>query len=61
MTIDTNAAIQKLERIKQLWRELGRTKSSAPEYEVLLKRIHALSAEYEALLPTPKKGEKKGI
>jgi hypothetical protein len=59
--IDTNAAIQKLERIQQLWQELGRTKSGTPEYEVLLKRIHVLSAEYEALLPTPKKGEKPGI
>jgi hypothetical protein len=61
VTTDTKAAIQKLERIQQLWRELGRTKSSTPEYEVLLKKILALSAEYEALLPTAKKGEKPGI
>jgi hypothetical protein len=58
MTNETNAAVEKLRRIQQLWQELGRTKTSSPEYEVLLKKIRTLSAEYEALLPDPKKLEK---
>jgi hypothetical protein len=54
MTKETSAAVEKLRRIQQLWQELGRTKSSSPEYEILVKKIRALSGEYEALLPTPK-------
>lgn len=54
MTKETSAAVEKLRRIQQLWQELGRTKSSNPEYEILVKKIRALSGEYEALLPAPK-------
>jgi hypothetical protein len=55
MTRETNAAVEKLKRIQQLWRELGRTKASTPEYEMLLTKIRTMSAEYEALLPAPEK------
>jgi hypothetical protein len=54
MTSETNAAIEKLKRIQQMWQDLGPTKSSTPEYEILLKKLRTLSAEYEALLPAPK-------
>jgi len=58
MKNETDAAIEKVKRIQQLWQELGRTKTSTPEYEILLKKIRTLSAEYEALLPDPEKPEK---
>jgi hypothetical protein len=54
MTKETNAAVAKLERIQQLWRELGQAKARTPEYEILLKKIRTMSTEYEALLPAPK-------
>jgi hypothetical protein len=46
--------IEKLERIKELWGELARTKVHTPEYGALMSRIRALSAEYQALIDTPK-------
>jgi hypothetical protein len=42
---ETNVAIEKLQRIQELWRELGRTKSSAAGYETLLNKIRILSDE----------------
>jgi hypothetical protein len=59
MTNETNAAIGKLERIQRLWRDLGRTKTSAPEYEILLKKIRTLSAEYELLPGGPRSSNKQ--
>ena len=40
-----NAAVEKLTRIQQLWKEIGRTKSKTPEYETLMAKIRTLSAE----------------
>jgi hypothetical protein len=47
---ETKVAIEKLQRIQELWRELGRTESSAPGYEALMKKIRVLSAEYQELV-----------
>jgi hypothetical protein len=55
---DTNAAIDKLQRIQQLWKEMGQTKSDTPEYQALLKKIRVLSAEYQAIVDTPVKPQK---
>jgi hypothetical protein len=55
---EMNAAVDKLKSIQQLWRELGRTESEAPEYETLMKKIRTLSAEYQALLDASKKPAK---
>lgn len=33
---ETNASVDKLLRIQQLWQEIGRMKTSDPEYEMLL-------------------------
>ena len=52
---ETNVAIEKLQRIQELWRELGRTESNAPGYETLLKKIRVLSAEYQELVDTARK------
>jgi hypothetical protein len=43
---ETNAAIGKLKHVQQLWIDLGRTKSNAPEYKTLMAKIRAQSAEY---------------
>ena len=48
-----NPAIEKLERIKQLWIELGGTKSNSPDYGAVMKKIRTLSAEYQALAAEP--------
>jgi hypothetical protein len=53
-----NAAVDKLKCIQQLWRELGRMESKAPEYETLMEKIRTLSAEYQALLDASKKSTK---
>jgi hypothetical protein len=52
---ETNVAVEKLQRIQDLWRELGRTQSNAPEYETLLKKIRVLSAEYQELVDAARK------
>jgi hypothetical protein len=52
---ETNVAIEKLQRIQELWRELGRTESNAPGYETLLKKIRVLSAEYQELVEAARK------
>jgi hypothetical protein len=44
--------------IQELWHELGRTKSSAPEYETLLEKIRVLSAEYQVIVEAAKKPAK---
>jgi hypothetical protein len=52
---DTNVAIDKLQRLQELWPELGRTESNAPGYETLLKKIRVLSAEYQELVDADRK------
>ena len=52
---ETNVAVEKLQRIQELWRELGRMESSAPGYESLLKKIRVLSAEYQELVDAARK------
>jgi len=47
---ETNVVIEKPQRIQELWGQLGRTKSNAPEYETLMKEIRVLSAEYQKLV-----------
>jgi hypothetical protein len=54
---DTNVAVDKLQRIQQLWVELGRTKLNTPEYQSILEKIRALSAEYQAVVDAHKKTE----
>jgi hypothetical protein len=53
----SNIAIDKLERIQQLWVELGRSRSHTSEYETNMNRIRVLSAEYQAIVDGPKKPE----
>jgi predicted nucleic acid-binding Zn-ribbon protein len=48
-----------LERIQQLWKELERLKPNTIEYERLVEKIRALSAEYVALIDAPKKPRTK--
>ena len=52
---ETNIAVEKLQRIQELWRELGRTKSDAAGYEALLKKIRVLSDEYKELVDATRK------
>jgi len=44
-----------LERIRASWKELGGLRHGTSEYEALLNKIRALSAEYQALIDAPKK------
>lgn len=46
---------EKLERIRQLWKELERMKPNTSEAEALMEKIRALSAEYQALIDAPQK------
>ena len=55
---ERNSANVKLQRIQQLWVELSRTKLNSPEYQDIMKKIHALSAEYHSPVDPPQKGEK---
>jgi hypothetical protein len=47
---DSNVAIEKLQRIQELWVELRRTKVDAPEYRQVIDKIRVLSDEYRALV-----------
>jgi hypothetical protein len=55
---ESNTAIEKLEAIQQLWAQLGRMKVRTPEYHALLKRISALSTEYQLLVDASNDAEK---
>jgi hypothetical protein len=55
---ETNPAIAKLQRIQQLWAELGRTKVNSAEYQDIMKQRRASSAEYQLLVDAPQKGER---
>ena len=48
-----DTALDKLERIHELWKELGRTKLNTKEYEALMQKIRLLSAEYQKLIDCP--------
>jgi hypothetical protein len=50
--------LDKLRRIRQLWKKQERLKIGTPEHEALMQQIRALSAEYQALIDTPKKPRK---
>jgi hypothetical protein len=54
----TAPSVAKLERIQQLWLELGRAALYSPEYEKLIEEIRVASREYVALVSPPKKPEK---
>ena len=47
----------KLQRVYELLAELKKTKVNTPEHEALLKKIRALSAEYQALIEAPPKAK----
>jgi len=51
-------AIEKLRRIEELWEKLKGIKTNAPEYAPVIKRIAALSAEYQKLLEAAKAPER---
>ena len=55
---NTNTAIDKLQRVQQLWAELDRTKMNTPEYQTIIEKIRVLSAEYQVLVDAQKKREK---
>jgi len=50
-----NVAVEKLECIQELWREIGRTRAKTAEYDALLKQIRVLSAEYQQLVDAARK------
>jgi hypothetical protein len=52
---ELDALLDKLQRIQQLWVEVGRTKSDTPEYKTLMDKLRVLSAEYQALVDSAKK------
>ena len=54
----SNITIDKLERIQQLWAELGRTRPHTPQYETNMNRIRVLSAEYEEVVDGSTKPKK---
>jgi hypothetical protein len=45
----------RLERIRQLWKQLELTKPNTGEYVELMNQIRVLSEEYRALIDAPKK------
>jgi hypothetical protein len=47
---DAKAAVDKLQRIRELWISLGQTKPDSPEYRAIIKKISLLSAEYQTLV-----------
>jgi hypothetical protein len=51
---ETNATIEKLKHIQQLWIELGRTKLNTAGHETLMAKIRLRSAEYQALIDAQK-------
>jgi hypothetical protein len=53
---DAKVALDKLQRIQQLWIELGRASLNSPEYRRILQRIRALSDEYQAIVNKSEEG-----
>jgi len=56
--VQLDTASEKLERIRQLWKALERTKADPRESEALMERIRILSVEYQALAERPGKPAK---
>jgi hypothetical protein len=54
---DANVAVDKLKRIQQLWAELGRTGLNSTEYDDIMKKIRAISADYQSLIDALQQGE----
>jgi hypothetical protein len=54
---EANVAIDKLQHIEELWEKLKAVKHNTPEYSALIKRIGALSMEYQHLAEAVKKPE----
>ena len=52
-----DTAAKKLDYIHRLWKELERMEPNTSEAEALIKKIRALSAEYEALTDATQKGK----
>ena len=50
-----NPPSEELERIYQLLKDLNHLKPNSPEYNALVKTINTLSAEYDAMVGSPKK------
>ena len=46
--------LDKLQRIRQLWKKQERIKIGTAEHEAVMEQIRALSAEYQALIEHPK-------
>jgi len=57
-TNETNAAIDKLQRIEQSWKELAHTRLNTPEYQTLMNKIRVMTAEYQALVDASETPEK---
>ena len=55
---EPDGVLAKLQRIQQLWIELGRTKLKTPEYERLIDAIRVLSVEYQGIVDASKKPQK---
>jgi hypothetical protein len=51
-------AVEKLQRIQNLWLELAQTKPDSPEYATLTKKIHDLSADYHDVTDPPKTSDR---
>lgn len=51
---DASTAIDKLQRIEELWERLKGIKTNAPEYAPLVKQVAVLSAEYQKLVEAAK-------
>jgi hypothetical protein len=50
-----NPASAKLECICQLFKDLNHLKPNSPQYDALAGKINTLSAEYDAMVGSPKK------
>ena len=47
---DAKAAVEMLERIRELWIELGRAKLYSGQYRAIIQKISVLSTEYQTLV-----------
>ncbi len=54
-----NEALERLERLKDLWRELQRTPLKSPAYEALVKKIRVESDAYNALVAAQSEEKKR--
>jgi hypothetical protein len=54
----SETAIEKLQRIQELWVELGRAEMHTPQYKTLMTKIRLLSYEYHELVEASKNPKK---